>query len=141
MPELPTPTALPLGLGHMLRRPPAVTEMMLEPGDALVLYTDGITEARDHEGRWFGEARLVDFLQRAVAAGQAEGREGVAAAEDLHSWFVKNVAEPRRVYVWGESLGGLITEMLAEKHRDWVSGAAPMCGVLAGANANRRPNQ
>src|SRR4051794_17624779 len=35
MDALPTPTALPLGLGHMLPRPPGVTELMLEPGDTL----------------------------------------------------------------------------------------------------------
>ncbi len=39
-------------------------ETVLEVGDALVLYTDGINEARDAEGRFFGEERL----KRAVAA-------------------------------------------------------------------------
>ncbi|SDD05445.1 Stage II sporulation protein E (SpoIIE) [Geodermatophilus telluris] len=48
----------------------AVAEEVLEPGDWLVLYTDGITEARDSAGRWFGEQRLVEFLTRAAAAGQ-----------------------------------------------------------------------
>jgi hypothetical protein len=43
---------------------------VLEPGDWLALYTDGITEARDAAGAWFGEARLVDFLTREIAAGQ-----------------------------------------------------------------------
>jgi hypothetical protein len=48
----------------------AVAEEVLEPGDWLVLYTDGVTEARDAGGRWFGEHRLVEFLGRAAAAGQ-----------------------------------------------------------------------
>ena len=47
-----------------------VAEETLEPGDWLALYTDGITEARDASGRWFGEARLLEFLTRAIAAGQ-----------------------------------------------------------------------
>jgi len=47
-----------------------VGEETLEPGDWLALYTDGITEARDAEGRWFGEARLLEFLTRAIAGGQ-----------------------------------------------------------------------
>jgi pimeloyl-ACP methyl ester carboxylesterase len=62
--------------------------------------------------------------------------DGVAAGEQLHDWFTKNVGEPARTYVWGESLGGLITEELAEKHPDWIAGAAPACGVLGGTNLN-----
>ncbi len=59
----PTPTALPLGLGHMVRRPPRVTEVMLEPGDTLVLYTDGITEARSGDGELFGVEQLEAFIR------------------------------------------------------------------------------
>jgi hypothetical protein len=47
----------------------SVGEEVLEPGDWLAVYTDGVTEARDAAGAWFGEARLVEFLTRAVAAG------------------------------------------------------------------------
>ena len=50
--------------------------------------------------------------------------------------FVEKVGKPDRTYVWGDSLGGLITQMLAEKHPDWVAGAAPLCGVLGGTNLN-----
>ena len=42
---------------------------MLQPDDWLVMYTDGITEARDETGEFFGDARLVDFLRREAAAG------------------------------------------------------------------------
>lgn len=58
----PAPNVLPLGLGHMLARPPQVVEQQLEPGDVLVLYTDGITEARDATGALFGRRRLTDFV-------------------------------------------------------------------------------
>jgi hypothetical protein len=47
-----------------------VAEESLEPGDWLALYTDGITEARNAAGDWFGEARLADFLTREISAGQ-----------------------------------------------------------------------
>ena len=40
-------------------------EVSLEPGDLLVLYTDGITEARDRDDRMFGSDRLREL----VAAG------------------------------------------------------------------------
>jgi hypothetical protein len=62
--------------------------------------------------------------------------DGVAADEQLHTFFVNNVGKPDRVYVWGDSLGGLITETVAEKHPEWVSGSAPLCGVLGGTNLN-----
>ncbi|WP_433384389.1 PP2C family protein-serine/threonine phosphatase [Actinoplanes sp. CA-142083] len=69
LPSLPTPNALPLGLGHMIDRPPRVVEQQLEPGDTLVLYTDGITEARDASGELFGAERLSEFLLDSLAGG------------------------------------------------------------------------
>ena len=62
--------------------------------------------------------------------------DGVQAGEDLHAKFVSLVGTPLRTYVWGDSLGGLITEILAEQNRSWVDGSAPMCGALAGPNIN-----
>ena len=58
------------------RRPPfgvdtpelAIAEEILQPGDWLVLHTDGITEARNHTGEHFGQTRLIDFLEREAAA-------------------------------------------------------------------------
>jgi pimeloyl-ACP methyl ester carboxylesterase len=47
--------------------------------------------------------------------------------------FTKRYGKPARTYVWGASLGGLVTETLAEERPDLVTGAAPACGVLAGA--------
>jgi hypothetical protein len=47
-----------------------VAEESLEPGDWLCLYSDGIAEARDATGAWFGEDRLRDFLTREVSAGR-----------------------------------------------------------------------
>ena len=40
-----------------------LAEVNLAPGDTLVLYTDGITEARSAEGEEFGETRLLDTLR------------------------------------------------------------------------------
>nr|WP_221381700.1 PP2C family protein-serine/threonine phosphatase [Actinoplanes polyasparticus] len=76
LPSLPTPNALPLGLGAMLRRPPTVIEQQLEPGDTLVFYTDGITEARDAAGTLFGADRLSEFLIGAM-------RDGASAPETM----------------------------------------------------------
>jgi pimeloyl-ACP methyl ester carboxylesterase len=62
--------------------------------------------------------------------------DGVTAAEDLYSYFKANVGDPYRVLVWGDSLGGLITQTVAEKHPDWVDGVAPFCGAVAGVVPN-----
>ncbi|RYZ27336.1 MAG: serine/threonine-protein phosphatase, partial [Propionibacteriaceae bacterium] len=46
-----------------------IAEEMLEPDDTIVLYTDGITEARDEHHRFFGIDRLADFVEREVSEG------------------------------------------------------------------------
>jgi len=42
----------------------SVGECRLDPDDVLALYTDGVTEAFDADGREFGEERLVEALRR-----------------------------------------------------------------------------
>ncbi len=39
------------------------------PGDRLLLYTDGVTEARDTHGEQFGIHRLINHVERHAAAG------------------------------------------------------------------------
>jgi stage II sporulation SpoE-like protein len=64
-------------LTHLPRRPlgfsaaigdQVVAQEQLEPGDRLLLYSDGVVEARDAAGEFFGEQRLVDFTERASLA-------------------------------------------------------------------------
>jgi serine phosphatase RsbU (regulator of sigma subunit) len=60
---------LPLGLNTAFGGTGVeVVETVLEPGDGLLLYTDGVVEARDAHGAEFGEARLRDLLQRESSA-------------------------------------------------------------------------
>jgi phosphoserine phosphatase RsbU/P len=56
---------MPLGLDDSVVD---VAEETLEPGDRLLLYTDGVTEARDSAGGLFGTDRLVDLAERSAVA-------------------------------------------------------------------------
>jgi serine phosphatase RsbU (regulator of sigma subunit) len=70
----------------------AVAETSFEPGDRLLLYTDGVTEARDAGGVQFG-------LDRLVALAEAHANADLAAAEALrrlsHSVFEHQAGPPR----------------------------------------------
>ncbi|HEY0495759.1 MAG TPA: PP2C family protein-serine/threonine phosphatase [Kutzneria sp.] len=61
------PPAPPMGFALGI----AATECryQLEPGDRVLFYTDGITEARDELGREFGLQRFTDLVARGAADG------------------------------------------------------------------------
>ncbi|MYS71585.1 SpoIIE family protein phosphatase, partial [Streptomyces sp. SID5926] len=62
---------LPLGLGAVHPdMPRTLHHLQLEPGDRVLLYTDGVTDARSHAGERFGEGGFADFIIRAMAAGE-----------------------------------------------------------------------
>ena len=39
-------------------------EVMLKPGDSIIVYTDGVTEARDEAGGFYGEKRLLEISNK-----------------------------------------------------------------------------
>jgi sigma-B regulation protein RsbU (phosphoserine phosphatase) len=55
-------------------------QAVLEPGDTLLLYSDGVTEASDLDGNEFGEERLCGALRQSRASSAAALVEQVAAA-------------------------------------------------------------
>ena len=60
----------------------AAADTTLAPGDTLVLYSDGITEAEDPEGRPFEEAGLERVIATYAAFSAAElGTETIRAVE------------------------------------------------------------
>jgi hypothetical protein len=91
--ELKTTPVPPLGV-ESPAGPPTVATDSLEPGDLLLLYTDGLSEARDSDGEMFTIERLSEFIEREAAAGQTApetlrrlrhavvGREGTALRDD-----------------------------------------------------------
>ena len=45
-----------------------IAELEIRKGDTLVLYTDGVTDAMDDDGNFFGEERLVELVKRNTRA-------------------------------------------------------------------------
>ncbi|WP_228989396.1 PP2C family protein-serine/threonine phosphatase [Streptomyces sp. DH8] len=79
-----TEHSLPLGMGDLLVEQPRTATHTMRPGDTLIAYSDGVTEARDHSGAFYPlRTRLqahcdsspqpsspddvIDFLQRDLA--------------------------------------------------------------------------
>jgi sigma-B regulation protein RsbU (phosphoserine phosphatase) len=48
-----------------------IDRVVLEPGDTLLAYTDGVTEARNPAGRFFTEKRLLALLEQPVGSASA----------------------------------------------------------------------
>jgi hypothetical protein len=60
----------PLGL-QLAADPPLEGRESLQPGDMVLLYTDGLTEARRPGGELFTVERLGEFIEREAASGRA----------------------------------------------------------------------
>ena len=58
-------TGLPLGMFRDEQF--AVSRWTLQPGETLLLYTDGVAEAEDHTGRMYGDERLSEMASRSAA--------------------------------------------------------------------------
>lgn len=90
--ELFTGGSLPLGLIPGADYPVARTK--LEPGDTLVLYSDGVTEAENPNEEFFGESRLqallvgqqetpLDLLQQNIVKAVEQFSSGASQADDI----------------------------------------------------------
>lgn len=80
---------------------------LLQAGDVLVIYSDGVTEAASPTGEEFGSTRLYEVVSRNVEASAAGIRDriesaltkfsqGTQAADDITLVIVKRQAEARR---------------------------------------------
>ena len=70
--------------------PFAEGEAHVGPGDVLVIHTDGVTDARDLSGAFFGEDRLAELL--ATATGRAPSAVATAIVEAVRDF--RGGAEP-----------------------------------------------
>ncbi|MFH9834525.1 PP2C family protein-serine/threonine phosphatase [Streptomyces sp. NPDC017201] len=62
------PLGLPASLAGAARQ---VHDVGLEPGDRVLLYSDGVVESRNEEGEEFGLDRFTDYIIQTTAAGQS----------------------------------------------------------------------
>lgn len=77
-------------LGMLVEHDTSEVEVALRPGDAVILYTDGIVEARRNK-EFFGEGRLSDVLaQLGGAEAQTIADRVVAAALDFQSGIARD---------------------------------------------------
>jgi len=68
---------LNLDNGELFERQLEEVTLPLGPGDLCLLYTDGITEASNSEGEYFGEVRLGELLERHADLSSEELRERI----------------------------------------------------------------
>ena len=66
--ELAAHPLLPFGFGDAQMM---TSTEWLEPGDRVLIFTDGVVEARRADGEFFGDQRLIDFVEREAASGQS----------------------------------------------------------------------
>jgi hypothetical protein len=70
--ELTTEATVPFGVGDReVGDSDDLVRTSLQPGDTVVLYTDGVVEARGPDGAEFGVDRLVDLLEREASSERA----------------------------------------------------------------------
>jgi hypothetical protein len=79
------------------------------------------------------------LAQGYALAGAGYARQGWAAAEGVEAGttllnMIKagGIADTKKMLVWGDSLGGLISQTIAENNPKLVAGSLPSCGALEG---------
>ena len=89
---------------------------------------------------WGSRPVADELLARGYAlAGSSYATNGWAVESalrdqiDLLNRFERRFGKPRRSIAWGESMGGMITAGLVERHPRRFDGALPFCGILGGA--------
>lgn len=103
-------TGAALGLDEEASYP--VRTLRLQPGQTLMLYTDGITEAADASLQLFGTERLLACLERSPSRAAAELADGLLAEVDR--------------FADGAGQADDITVLALNWHHALVDGNAPM---------------
>ena len=126
--------------------------LLLNPGDSIFLYTDGVTEALDGKGELFGEERLTEAI-KAIAAPSPKAlcnivrmavtafAENVPQADDMTVLAVKYVARPQRmVSTFAPTRDGIAAaSAFLDECVEKFSGRGPDAQGAAGEAAKENP--
>jgi pimeloyl-ACP methyl ester carboxylesterase len=109
----------------------------------LLLYSHGYVPpfvpnppADTWRNRAVADALLAEGFALAGSSYASNGwavREALRDQIDLLDRFTSRFGKPRRTIAWGESMGGMVTTGLVERHPRRFDGALPFCGILGGA--------
>jgi pimeloyl-ACP methyl ester carboxylesterase len=89
---------------------------------------DGFPDLRDALGSLGYAVAYSSFSEN----GWAE-RDGVSSTRELREIFMQNIGKPRRSYLVGTSMGGLVAQDLSEQYSGQYDGTLAMCAPLGGA--------
>ena len=89
---------------------------------------DGFPELRDALGGLGYAVAYSSFAENGWAV-----KDGVESTLKLRGLFADAVGKPRRSYLAGTSMGGLVAQSIAEKHGNKYDGTLAMCAPLGGA--------
>ena len=111
-PQLMTPDGLVLGLtldeGRTFNRLLEEVTIPLGRGDLFVLYTDGITEAMNHEGECFGDARLASLIGQHADLPAEELRERILREIDAFTDSAPQQDDMTMVVLRVEEVGAVL---------------------------------
>lgn len=78
----------------------------LEPGDRLLLYTDGVVEARGHAGQPFGTARLIDLAERNAADGLPAPEALRRLSHEVLGYEGQQLRDDATLLIWSQPSAG-----------------------------------
>jgi hypothetical protein len=97
--ELPMEGALPLGM--IPNSEFSEMRFQLQPGDNLILLSDGVVEAQNEHGRLFGFDRVRQMLEKSSTAAQlADAAQTFGQEDDISVLSITCDAVPGRTIVW-----------------------------------------
>ena len=131
---LPAVLATPLGLTS------GEYQRISYPAFASAFGTDVAYQASNEAAVAPSDTVAQNLLAQGYAlAGAGYARQGWASAEGVEAGenlirHINSGAIPKtkKIMVWGDSLGGLIAQTIAERNPGKVAGSLPSCGVLEG---------